>query len=77
MRHRIIKSELGPHCFRCGTLTHSIAGDECNASRFSSTNEDDLTSAENWVAAPHNEERNVLAVRAYLAGLSAGREENK
>lgn len=69
MKHRFRKSEYGRYCFRCGLFDHSVESLECTAKFFPGETEVDIQKAEDWVTQPHDEERNVFAVRAFLAGM--------
>lgn len=72
MKHRFRTTEIGTYCFRCGLFNHAVESRECTGKHFPGVTEGDLEEAENWVSQPHSEERNYLAVKAYLAGKASG-----
>lgn len=76
MKHRFRNADIGTYCFRCGVFRHALDGENCDARHFPGVEEHDLQEAEDWVAKPHTEERNYLAVKAYLAGKTRWRDEN-
>lgn len=73
MMHRFVKTGFGTACFRCGQFRHTITDGTCPGLLFPAVSEVDLEEAEDWVALPHDEERNILAVRAYLAGKASAK----
>lgn len=70
MKHRfVVDHGIGRYCFRCGLLDHVVNSVECSARNFPDVSEGILEAAENWVSLPHEESRNYLAVKAYIAGV--------